>query len=661
MRTSFKPRKFFSKTLAIGAAMACVLAFGTTAATAAPTSSDTAYPGGVPSWAQPANNEGAAAADTTVEGEIYFQLRDLRGAKALATAVSTPGNRSYGQWLSPAQWIGRYSPTQKSYDSVLTYLKDQGLVITGTPESRLFVVFRGTVAQLNATFNAELHNYDFKGTTVVGPSKAPTLPASIAAPVAGVSVDQGSLLTHPNYATPDGGTQPTPQARHTQPPAPTAACSNYFGQHSDTVPSAYGKTSYPTYVCGYTPHQIQSAYGKGDLTKTGHGRPAADGRGQTVAIIDAYASPTMLSDINTYSATYGLPQMDGHSYQQIVPDPSEFVDQDLCGGPSGWQPEQALDVASVHGTAPAAKILYVGGFNCGGGLDVAMSKILDHKLANIVSNSYGNLGEALPADVILGEVNIQLQAAGEGIGLYFSSGDSGDEAANLGYTSPDFPASSPWVTAVGGTSLAVSKKGTYMFETGWGSVRDQIVDGAYVSALPGAEFRGGAGGGVSAVFAQPTYQKGVVPRSLSLGQRVVPDISSLADPYTGYVIGISPINNDSTLTTDPFTIQTYGGTSLAAPLSAGQMAVAQQVSGKTLGFANPVIYSTSRQQRGTFTDVVSPRRQQALAFTSPSTGNQYLVSMNLDTSLTTTKGYDNVTGIGSMNYGFALAISRHGR
>ena len=200
-----------------------------------------------------------------------------------------------------------------------------------------------------------------------------------------------------------------------------------------------------------------------------------------------------------------------------------------------------------------------------------------------------------------------------------------------------------------------------MFETGWGSVRDQIVDGAYVSALPGAEFRGGAGGGVSAVFAQPAYQKGVVPRSLSLGQRVMPDISSLADPYTGYVIGISPINNDSTLTTDPFTIQTYGGTSLAAPLSAGQMAVAQQVSGKTLGFANPVIYSTSRQQRGTFTDVTSPRRQQALAFTSPSTGNQYLVSMNLDTSLTTTKGYDNVTGIGSMNYGFALAISRHGR
>ncbi|MCB8808816.1 hypothetical protein LJD48_28135, partial [Escherichia coli] len=83
------------------------------------------------------------------------------------------------------------------------------------------------------------------------------------------------------------------------------------------------------------------------------------------------------------------------------------------------QGEQSLDVDSVHATAPQANILYVGGFNCGGGLDVAMSKILDGKLANIVSNSYGNVGEALPQDVIDGTVNIHLQAAGEGIGLYF--------------------------------------------------------------------------------------------------------------------------------------------------------------------------------------------------------------------------------------------------
>lgn len=634
-----------------------VFAFGTTGATAAPTPSDTPFPGAVPSWAQPANSEGPAAADTTIEAEFYLSLRDQKGAEALATAVSTPGNRNYQNWLTPDAWINRFSPTKASYAGVVNYLKTAGMSITGTPDSRLYVVFRGTVAQLDAAFGAQLTSYNFHGTTLVGPSQVPSLPAAVAASVAGISVDQGSLMTRPDYATPDGGAQPAPQARNQRPPTPSAACSNYYGQYADTVPTAYGKTSYPTYLCGYTPSQIQSAYGKNSINRdNGRGR-GGDGAGQTVAIIDAYASPTILSDINTYSATYGLPQMTKNSYRQIVPDPSQFSDEEGCTGPSGWQPEQSIDVAAVHGTAPGANILYVGGFNCGGGLDIAMSKILDHKLANIVSNSYGNAGEGVSANTLAGEVNIQLQAAGEGVGLYFSSGDDGDEAINLGSISPDFPASSPWVTAVGGTSLAVAKNGSYQSETGWGDARNQIVNGAYVDPLPGT-FRFGAGGGISAFFAQPAYQKGIVPNSLAKGMRVSPDVSSVADPYTGYVIGISPINDDTTLTTDPFTVQTYGGTSLACPLTAGQMAVAQQLSGQTLGFANPAIYAASREGRSGPTDVVSPRSQQALAFTSPSTGFQYLVSLNLDTSLFTAKGYDDVTGLGSMNYPFALAVAQ---
>ena len=115
-----------------------------------------------------------------------------------------------------------------------------------------------------------------------------------------------------------------------------------------------------------------------------------------------------------------------------------------------------------------------------------------------------------------------------------------------------------------------------------------------------------------------------------------------------------------TLATDPFTTETFGGTSLACPLTAGQMAVAQQVSGETVGFANPAIYATNRDGSASARDVVPPNSQQALAFTSPSTGNSYLVSLNLDTTLTTSRGYDDVTGLGSMNYAFALAVSEYG-
>ncbi|GAC1499511.1 MAG: hypothetical protein NVS2B15_22140 [Pseudarthrobacter sp.] len=294
-----------------------------------------------------------------------------------------------------------------------------------------------------------------------------------------------------------------------------------------------------------------------------------------------------------------------------------------------------------------------------------MSKILDHKLATIVSNSYGNAGEALPADAIAGEVDLQLQAAGEGIGLYFASGDSGDEAARLGYASPDFPASSPWVTAVGGTSLAVGKTGNYVFETGWGNRLDKIItntDGTlgYESPLPGTRFGGGAGGGVSAVFAQPAYQAGVVPSSLAKGHRVSPDVASLADPYTGYTVGLSTINNDATLSTDPYAAVTYGGTSLAAPLTAGQMAVAQQIAGETIGFANPALYSLAQSNPDAFNDVQPPAGPAALAYTSQTTGNRYLVSLDHDTSLATAKGYDDVTGVGSMSYRVAAAIADHG-
>ncbi|ABY25106.1 peptidase [Renibacterium salmoninarum ATCC 33209] len=235
----------------------------------------------------------------------------------------------------------------------------------------------------------------------------------------------------------------------------------------------------------------------------------------------------MLADINQYSKDNGLPAMDNKSYRDIGAKPAEFSDEAACQFPSGWQGEQSFDVDSVHTTAPEANILYVGGFNCGGGLDVAMSKILDGKLANIVSNSYGNVGEALPQDVIEGTLNIHLQAAGEGIGLYFSSGDNGDQAAKLGYASPDFPASSPWVTSVGGTSLEVDKNNRYLFETGWGNRLNKVItnpDGskAYAGPQPGPVQGGGAGGGVSAVFDQPVYQKGIVPDSLANGHRVSP-------------------------------------------------------------------------------------------------------------------------------------------
>lgn len=661
MSRSTTPNRPIRAAVGIIATAASVVALSMVGASGASAATHVSYSGAVPSWAKASNDQGAAAPAATVEGQIYLPLRNQAGAVALANSVSTPGNPGYRRSVSPAKWIATYSPTQATVNTVVNYLKTNGMTITAVPKSRQFVIFRGPVAAVSSAFSTQIHKYDFKGETLTGPASVPQLPAAVGAQVQGVTLDTGRTTTHPDLVTQDSTTTEATPKSTPQATLPIATkCSTYAGQYQADVPAAYGKTKADTYLCGYTPKQLRSAYGLDALNRVG-----VDGQGQTVAILDAYASPTIVADANTYSKANGERLLTSRTYQQIVPATSEFTDQEACAGPSGWQGEQTLDVESAHAVAPGAKILYVGATNCNGGLDVSLAKVLDDKLATIVSNSYGNTGEAVSANYMQGEVNLELQAAAEGIGLYYSSGDSGDEVANLGYASPDFPASSPWVTAVGGTSLGIGKNGKKVYETGWGTTRDQIVAGSdgqatYAEALPGTDFHGGAGGGVSASFPAPAYQKGVVPTALSGGQRVSPDLAALADPYTGFAIGISPITDDTTLATGPYESETYGGTSLASPITAAMMAVTQQSLHTSIGFANPTAYSLYRAAPKLFSDVLPTAVPKTIAFTSPSTGSSYLITLDRDSSLTTTKGYDDVTGLGALSFGLASSIG-HGR
>ncbi|NEJ83865.1 hypothetical protein GR268_46300, partial [Rhizobium leguminosarum] len=133
--------------------------------------------------------------------EIYLPLRDQAGAEALATAVSTPGNPGFKKWLTPDAWIKRFAPSQQDSDKVVGQLKAQGFSITAVPQSRLYVVFRGTATQMSAAFNTTLHNYSFKGSTLVGPSSVPRVAPAIAPLVQGLSIDQGRLNTKPTNRT----------------------------------------------------------------------------------------------------------------------------------------------------------------------------------------------------------------------------------------------------------------------------------------------------------------------------------------------------------------------------------------------------------------------------------------------------------------------------
>lgn len=221
-----------------------------------------------------------------------------------------------------------------------------------------------------------------------------------------------------------------------------------------------------------------------------------------------------------------------------------------------------------------------------------------------------------------------------------------------------YPGSDPWVTSVGGTSLATTASGGYKWETGWGDdIAPLSASGTSWTSLPGT-FYAGAGGGASALFAQPFYQRGTVPASLShpdgsaTAVRVIPDIAADADPATGMLIGLTTAT--PTDSTPAYTEETVGGTSESTPLIAGIQADAEQALGHPIGFADPAIYE--RYGTRAYHDVtdfpLGPGTEiatvDAPALPLPSgEAPDYAVTLGHDTSLNATRGYDDITGVGT--------------
>jgi subtilase family serine protease len=612
----------------LAALTASLLAAGSIAA-AAPAQADgrrIAVPAATPAWATATADSGAVAAATTVDLELALELPDEAGARAFALAASTPGTPAYRQYLAPADWIARFSPTQATVDTVTAAVRSAGLTVESAPKSRLFLQLTGTAAQVDGFFATRLHSYDVDGEARLAATGTATLPQPVARAIAAVT------FSHPRITT-------SPNAKATKKPT-VSPCSQYWAQHRvKLAKKAYGKASASTPLCGYTAKQLRAIYGLSGSS--------LDGAGQTVAVIDAFGSPSMRRDLATYSSRNGLPAAD---YTEVLPD---TTDESFGCTAADWQPEQALDVEAIHAVAPKAKIVYVGASDCGAGFDSAMSRVLDDGLASIVSNSWGStamdtladsdLVDAATKQSIVVMLHQQLQAAGQGVGLYFASGDYGDESALLGSTAVDFPASSPFVTAVGGTAVALGRTGKRVFTTAWGenaSILSGKKNQKWSPKLPGF-FIAGAGGGASSLFTAPGYQTGVVPNSLSGGMRTSTDISALAASTTGFQVGFRAIGSSGKYVTTG-----AGGTSLATPIVAAQVALAQQASGRRLGFLNPALYALARSTPSVFRDVAPSTAKRVVA---EKVGKAtVLIRVDLDSSLKVRKGYDVPTGLGEL-------------
>ncbi|MEU5087851.1 S53 family peptidase [Streptomyces sp. NPDC021356] len=604
-----------------------------------------AIAGTKPAWATAKADKGATANSAQVNARVYLAGRDAAGLAAYAKAVADPSSPQYGKYLSAEQAQARFGATEAQVAAVKSWLKSAGLKVTSVTAH--YVAVSGDVAAAEKAFGTEMHNFAKGSKTYRAPARSASVPAGL----------QGTVLTVTGLDN-----APHKSNHEDQLPPPDAVFKNsgpfssYYGSNvAKTLPSAYGQ-KIPYAVKGYTGKQLRSAYGAGKYT----------GKGVRVAITDAYASPTIAFDAAAYAKKNGDKAWKTGQLRQVLP--ADYTKTEECKA-SGWYGEETLDVEAVHAVAPDANVTYVGAASCyDDDLLDSLSKVVDNHLADIVSNSWGDIEANQTPDLAAAYDQVFQFGAVEGIGFYFSSGDNGDEVANTGTKQVDTPANSAWVTAVGGTSLAVGKGNKYLWETGWGTDKATLsADGKSWEGFPGA-YTSGAGGGTSKTVPQPFYQKNVVPGALATannaaGNRVVPDIAAIADPNTGFLVGQTQTFPDGSQQYAEYRI---GGTSLAAPVIAAVQALAQQAQGgKAIGFANPAIYSKYGSKL--YHDVVDKPTGKDLAVARvdfvngiDATGGLSVSvrSLGKDSSLQAVKGYDDVTGVGSPAKGYVDSYGR---
>jgi hypothetical protein len=307
----------------------------------------------------------------------------------------------------------------------------------------------------------------------------------------------------------------------------------------------------PSGTVAYSPAQIQNAYGLIALP--------LDGTGQTIAIVDAYDDPSIYQAVDAFDGQFGLTASGATLYQQYGPSSSFLTVLSQWGqatslpstdpngpGLDNWEVEEALDVEWAHAIAPGAQIILVEANSQSlPDLMASTATAASQPGVSVVSMSWGFAeGQAVFA---ADEAAYDSVFNVPGVTFVASTGD-------YGAADPEYPAYSPNVVAVGGTSLTLNTDNSYNSETGWG----------YYSSSVGASI--GSGGGVSLYEPEPAYEQGVQ----SLGMRTTPDVALVADPATGAWIADS-YNLDPS---NPFEV--VGGTSLSAPAWAGLLAIVNQ-------------------------------------------------------------------------------------
>ena len=489
---------------------------------------------------------------TPISIAISLPLRNQADLTDFLRRIADRKDPLYGTTLTPKEFAERYAPTQEDFNTVLEYAKASGLSVVEASPTRSLVLLRGESQDVESAFGVRLSRYLLpNGYVVHANDTAPTLPQSVAKVVLavtglnGIPPLSGHRLNAPKYNS---------DLQH-------------FLSNNATGTGPAG---------GLAPSDIVTAYSLSSV--------AMKGEGQSIALfeLDGYDP----QDIATYTNKFNLPAA---NLTNVLVD--GFSGVPGSDGGSGFE-EVVLDIDMVVALAPKLAHVYVYEAPLTSADSLALyQRIANDKLANVVSVSWGTPDDILDDGSRKTENIIFQQMAAQGMSVYVASGDSGAYgdapfAASMNKSptiSVDDPASQPYVTGVGGTTLTTaSPGGAYASETVWkGTLAEAPNNG------------GGSGGGISLNWAKPDYQSTPAPVGESATMRDVPDVALNADGNTGYDVYYSALAGGTS--TGWFTT---GGTSAAAPLwAAFGSLVNQQRSGNgdsPLGQANPQIYSIAR-------------------------------------------------------------------
>jgi hypothetical protein len=591
-------------------------------------------------------------------------------ARTLVDSQQTKGSPDYHKWLTPAQYGQKFAPSAQDIAQVTGWLQQHGFTIGSVAKSGLWIEFSGTSAQVETTFQTQMHQYLVSGELHVANATNISIPAALAPVVRGV------LSLHNFYA------QPMLQRSHTMGPR--------------TVNRSHPNATDASGDHFVTPGDVANIYDLNPLYNNQTAAGTINGSGQTIALVAV--GNINLADVAAFQGVFGLPA-----------NPPNIILNGPDPGIDGASDEASLDVEYSGAIAPDATIDLVvsGGTLTTDPVALSAAFIVDQNLAGVMSMSFGICEAALgTGSTLLNDGNpfwnaLWEQAAAQGISASVSSGDTGAAGCdpNGGITAASQGlgvnglGSTPFNTAVGGTEFNEGTTPTtfwnttnaanlssaigYIPEKVWNDSCSPTTVGSFCQQDDIFSLASG-GGGVSSTYAVPSYQTLSIEGLTGAGfpKRPVPDVSlDAANDHDPYIFCFTPPGSpqDCAVDTVNNTVSFSnfaGGTSFSSPEFAGIMALVDEAVAGRQGLANQTLYALAATESSSFSTCNSSNRTNpatgaapACTFNDVTTGNNGVPGNDTlsggafvppgDTSgqlgYNAETGYDPAIGLGSVN------------